>query len=207
MSIRLRRSTPVVKSQHVSRGSLFSLAIDLKPTHLPSSGGEPVGVKIASGDKSDGSFVIKMYYGKIKEDPDVRLKVSGSDNDDQFYLRFRINYLDGLSSQVAVGNMIKNGVSSVLTPMGFEHVKMSTNTPHGGKRVHVCGNEVDSYFVQAFLKNTDAEVTPNFESIAKAIAGVGADKPFLIDDDAYRYSYKLNTTPGEAVMTVTRLPM
>lgn len=201
------RSKSTAKSQHVSRGSLFSLAIDLKPGYLPNSGGEPVGVKITSGNKPDGSFMIKMYYGKINNDPDVRLDVPGADNGDQFYLRFRTNYLDGITSQTTIGDMIKTGVSAQLNQLGFQHVNMTTTTTtHGGRRVHVCGNEVASYFVQAFLKDqaTTAD-TPNFNELAKSIAGVGTDQSFTIDGDGFNYHYTLiDITDTGAVMKVTR---
>tara|TARA_B110001450_G_scaffold224183_1_gene221667 strand:- start:211 stop:783 length:573 start_codon:yes stop_codon:yes gene_type:complete len=183
------------------------LAIDLKPDYLPNSGGEPVGVKITSGNKPDGSFIIKMYYGRIKDDPDVRLSVPGSGNGDQFYLRFRTNYLDGITSQTTIGDIIKNSMGTELTTLGFQHVNMTTNTTtHGGRRVHVCGNEAASYFVQVFLKEeeTTLDYTPNFDQLAKSIAGVDTGQSFTIGD-GHIYSYTLldQTTTG-AVMKVTR---
>lgn len=189
-----------------TNGSLYSTSIDLKPgVRLPH--GESVGVKIVDGDKADGSFLIKMYYGVIKFDPDTRLdKVPGATSDLENYLRFRVNYLDGFNSQSTVGTMIQEGVSTALKDYEFEQVELST-FGHKGKRVHVCGNELASYFVQAFLQNKSVDPhTPDFKVLAKAIAGgVDEGQVFKIDEDVHMYTYEFTeVTESSVSMRVTR---
>lgn len=203
MSVRSKKARGAA---FATNGSLYSSSIDLKPgVHLPHS--ESVGVTLVDGDKPDGAFLIKMYYGPIMRDPDTLMNVPGASSRNENYLRFRINYLDGYNSQAIVGMMIRQRVSAELADYQFEQVELS-NLAHKGKRVHVCGNEVASYFVQAFLQNKSVEPhTPDFTLLAKAIAG-GVDKrePFDIDNDGYKYTYMVTgVTESSAMMVVSRV--
>ena len=196
------RSKKAQGAAFATNGSLYSNSIDLKPgVHLPHS--ELVGVTLVDGDKPDGTFLIKMYYGPITLDPDTKMKVPGASSGNENYLRFRINYLDGYNSQATVGMMIRQRVSAELADYQFEQVELS-NLAHKGRRVHVCGNEIASYFVQAFLQNKSAEPhTPDFTLLAKAIAGgVDEREPFDIDNDGYKYTYMVTEVTGSSAMMV-----
>ena len=199
MSVRSKKAQGPAFATH---GSLYSSGIDLKPGfHLPHN--ESVGVTLVDGDKPDGAFIIKMYYGPINRDPDTRLPVPGASSQNENYLRFRVNYLDGYNSQATVGMMIRQRVSAELADYQFEQVEL-TNLAHKGKRVHVCGNEIASYFVQAFLQNKSVEPhTPDFTLLAKAVAGgVDEREPFDIDNDGYRYTYMITEVTGSSAMMV-----
>jgi hypothetical protein len=200
------RSKNVAQSPGEQRGSLYSPSIDLKPgVFLPSS--ESVGVTLAAGNEPNASFLIKMYYGPINQDPDTRLPVPGASSQDEKYLRFRVNYLDGYNSQAIVGMMIRRRVSAELADYQFEQVEL-TDLAHKGKRIHVCGNEVASYFVQMFLQNKSSEPhKPDFALLAKSIAGgVNEGESFDIDNDGYKYAYMIaEITDASASMVVRRL--
>lgn len=200
------RSKKAQGAAFATNGSLYSSSIDLKPgVHLPHS--ESVGVRLVDGDKPDGAFLIKMYYGPIMRDPDTLMNIPGASSQKENYLRLRVNYLDGYNSQAIVGSMIQKRVSAVLAAYKFEQVELS-NLAHKGKRVHVCGNEVASYFVQAFLQNKSADAyTPDFALLAKVIAGgVNESEPFDIDNDGYKYTYMVKeVTESSAMMMVSRV--
>jgi hypothetical protein len=200
------RSKKAQGAAFATNGSLYSSSIDLKPgVHLPHS--ESVGITLVDGDKDDGAFMIKMYYGPIMRDPDTLMNVPGASSQEENYLRFRVNYLAGYNSQAIVGMIIRQRVSAALANYQFKQVELS-NLAHMGKRVHVCGNEVASYFVQAFIQNKSANAyTPDFASLSKAIAGdVDELKPFAIDNDGHKYTYMVTeVTKSSAMMVVSRV--
>jgi len=158
-----------------------------------------VGVILVDDTKKEAFFAIKMYYGPIGSDIDTMTTVPGV-NEDNNYLRFRINYLAGYDSQATVGKMIQKALHA------YSQVELS-GEDHKGRRVHVCGDEAASYFVVAFLpQNTDINYKVDFRVLAKAIAG-GVDEggKFEIDDGkAYTYNVS-NVTASSAVMMVKRL--
>jgi len=200
-----------------TNGSLYSSSIDLKPgVWLPHS--ESVGVQIVGGDPQQGAFFIKMYYGTISGDSDIQVgHIEDAEPEDK-YLRFRVNYLDGYESQSTVGNMIRDRIAGTMRFAGFTQYNLTPNEPtpntHMGKRVHVCGDEAASYFVQVFLSDSDRP-PPTFEQIAMAIAGVAQETAsqqdpenrmsFKIGDDGYQYFYTVSEkTESSAVMRIQR---
>tara|TARA_B100001057_G_scaffold480030_1_gene552402 strand:+ start:3270 stop:3854 length:585 start_codon:yes stop_codon:yes gene_type:complete len=192
MSIRPRKEAK--QPTAVSHGSLFANAIDFKPGFAPSN---PVGVRLLNDDQPNPKFLIKFYYGPIKDDPDVRVSVPGKP-DDSFYLRVRINMVYGKDDQIKLGELTMGRLKALLSK------SYSFYEPMPGKAVHVCGNPANSYYVGYLMQTNDAAAyTADFRAMAKAIAEVPEDTEFTID--GHEYTYKIeNVTESTAEMWATR---
>lgn len=177
----------------VSHGSLFANAIDFKPGFAPLN---PVGVRLLNDDKPKPKFLIKFYYGPIKSDPDVLVSIPNTSSD-SFYLRVRINMVDGITEQMKLGSLVMEKLNNFLVGSSFF-------APMAGKAVHVCGNPQNSYYAGYLMKKEGgSEYVADFRAMATAIAGVSDNKKFTIDEHEYTYEIQ-NVTERAAEMWVTR---
>lgn len=174
-------------------GSIYATAIDFKAGHSPQA---PVGVKIINNLRPDATFVVEMYYGLIKDDI-VQITTPGPQ--ENRHLRFKINLLQSRSGRRQFAARITNNIATLIQPYGFSLEPVESDA-------YVCGSAANSFYALSFVQtDASAEYDKGFDELAKAIATVAQSETFVIDEDGFVYSYKVeNKSPTEASMLITR---
>ena len=157
-------------------GPAIDFALDKKREESPE-----IGISIVNeGVGEKPSFIVKVYFGNVKDDNDFR-----TEQTDGKHLRFMLKFIGTRSDRKAFAENINKKIKEIIKGKGLDQPIYTDS--------YVCGDPVNSFYVVAYPAQADASFELDMKEMAKAIAeGVDENKDFKILKDGYNYQYTVS---------------